>query len=148
MEEYKQHKKEDEALRDAELAEKARSRLERQRAKYLQKKRESAGLSKKQRQEATLAKLNMFKSGLHGPGAAKGAAASDAKAAPADETEGWMQHSLRFDRKSTMAESASHYDSFDPLKHGGDEGRALSKIKERERIMLSMKQGDAGHEDD
>lgn len=33
MEEYKQHKKEDEALRDAELAEKARSRLERQRAK-------------------------------------------------------------------------------------------------------------------
>ena len=38
-----------------------------------------------------------------------------------------------------MAESASTYDSFDPLLHGTGAERALAKIKEREKAMLSMK---------
>ena len=61
---------------------------------------------------------------------------------------GLQGHALRFDKKTTMAESAGHYDSFDPLKHGEDESRALAKIKERERAMLSMKAGTAGDESD
>ena len=41
-----------------------------------------------------------------------------------------------------MAEAASHYDSFDPLMHGVSSGAALSKIREREKAMLSMKAAD------
>ena len=101
---------------------KGMSELEIQQAKYLQKKRESQGLTREQRQEATLAKLQMFQSKL--------AAKND------------MVHPLRFEKKPLEAESASHYDSFDPLKHGGDESRALNKIKEREKAMLSFKSGE------
>ena len=45
-----------------------------------------------------------------------------------------------------MAESASFYDSFDPLKHGEDGSRALAKIKEREKAMLSMKKPNEAHD--
>ena len=40
------------------------------------------------------------------------------------------------------------YDSVDPLKHGADASRALAKIKEREKTMLSMKRGWADDDDD
>ena len=121
---------------DDEAAFKGMSVLERQRAKYLQKKRESAGLTKKQRQEATLAKLQMFKTGLGGGG---GRGRSSGGGGGDDDDDVSLKcHSLRFDKKSTMAESAAHYDSFDPLKHGEDDARARAKIKERERAMLSF----------
>ena len=133
------------------------SELERQRAKFLQKKRESAGLSKKQRQEATLQKLKMFQNTLGGGGGGgaarkvdEGRHAGKQDAPGGAEGDGafeWKQHSLRYDKQNTMAESASHYDSFDPLKHGEDAARALAKIKERERAMLSMKNGFDGLED-
>lgn len=32
------------------------------------------------------------------------------------------------------AESASHYEAFDPLKHGADAERANAKIREREKV--------------
>jgi len=46
-----------------------------------------------------------------------------------------------------QAESASYYEAFDPLKHGADAQRAEAKIKERERIMQSMKGGFADEHD-
>ena len=59
-----------------------------------------------------------------------------------DDAEGWLTHSLRFDKKSAMAEEAGHYDSFDPLRHGGDDTKANAKIRERQRVMLAMKSGE------
>ena len=47
-----------------------------------------------------------------------------------------------------MAESASHYDSFDPLKHGTDSQRANTKIREREKTLLSMKGGALDDDDE
>lgn len=100
--------------------------LERQRAKYLQRKRESAGLTKEQRQKATMQKLMGFKKSLD-----------------KEESE-WKAHQLKFERERREAESASRYDSYDPLKHGGDDERAKSKIKEREKTMMSLKRADGG----
>ena len=109
--------------------------VEQQRAKYLKKKRESAGLDKSQRQAATLAKLEMYKSKLS-TSSAKVGASNDGGDSLASSIRG---HALVFSREKTMAESASHYDSFDPLAHGTDASRALAKIREREKVMLSMK---------
>ena len=91
------------------------SELEKQRARFLQKKRESVGLDRKQREKATLAKLAAFQS--------RG-----------------LSHKLDFraGQAPKMAEAASSYDSFDPLRHGTHEGRAIQKIREREKAMLSM----------
>jgi hypothetical protein len=103
------------------------SELERQRAKYLKRKRETAGLTREQRQRATLQKLQGFKQALG--------------QADEDEKEGWKSHRLKYEREKREAESASTYDSFDPLRHGSDASRANAKIKDRERAFLSMKQG-------
>ena len=91
------------------------SELEKQRARFLQKKRESVGLDRKQREKATLAKLAAFNS--------RG-----------------LSHKLDFraGQAPKMAEAASSFDSFDPLRHGTHEGRAIQKIREREKAMLSM----------
>jgi len=138
------------------------SALEARRAAFLQKKHASSGLSKRQRQEATLHKLKGFKSTL---------------AADAPGSESWKAHALHFSKEkleasappppthsptprlcpshriyhlpsrlisapcSAQAESASQYDSHDPLKHGTDGGRATAKIKEREKVAMSMKRG-------
>ena len=102
------------------------SELERRRAKFVQQKRASAGLSKKQRQEATLHRLQGFKASLGEGG--KGA-------------DDWKAHVLKFETKKLEAESASMYESHDPLLHGADGARASAKIREREKAMLSMKKG-------
>ena len=71
-----------------------------------------------------MAKLMGFKQSLGGGGA-----------------ESEWKSGLRFEREVREAESASTYDSFDPLLHGSDSARANAKIKDRERTMLSMKNG-------
>ena len=106
---------------DPEMA--GMSELERQRAKYLKRKRETAGLTREQRQKATMQKLKGFQKSL----------------ASGDGDPEIRAHSLKFERERREAESASVYDSFDPLKHGTDDERARNKIKEREKTMLSMK---------
>ncbi|KAL1504394.1 hypothetical protein AB1Y20_010800 [Prymnesium parvum] len=102
------------------------SELERQRAKYLKRKKESAGLTREQRQKATMQKLKGFQKSLEEDG-------SD-----------WKAHHLKFERERREAESASVYDSFDPLKHGADDERARTKIKARENTMLSMARAGGG----
>jgi len=110
--------------------------LEKRRAKFVKQKRQNMMLSKRQRQDMTLQKLAGFRSTL-GASAAEG------------ENDSWKTHVLKFEREHREAESASVYDSVDPLKHGVDSSRATAKIKERERTMLSMKKGwvDAVEED-
>jgi len=96
------------------------SELEKRRAKFLEKKRASMMLSKKQRQSATLHKLSGFKQALE------------------EQTAPVKPHALQFVPEKREAESASHYEAFDPLKHGADAERANAKIREREKVMLSM----------
>mmetsp|Transcript_7430 Transcript_7430/g.21982 ORF Transcript_7430/g.21982 Transcript_7430/m.21982 type:complete len:99 (-) Transcript_7430:116-412(-) len=91
-------------------------------------------LSKKQRQSAVLQKLSGFKSALSDASSAVGALVSEAGP-------------LVFGSEKLEAESASYYEAFDPLKHGADAQRAEAKIKERERIMQSMKGGFADEHD-
>ena len=96
------------------------------------RKQETGGLSKKQRQEATLSKLQGFKKSIGGgssDGAAGGAEAS------------WKSHTLKFEAVKWEAESASQYDSHDPLLHGTDSERVSTKIKARAKVMQSMKGG-------
>lgn len=113
----------DEDGSDPEMA--GMSELERQRAKYLKRKRESSGLTREQRQKATMQKLMGFRRSI------------------GQDSSEWKAHSLKFERERREAESASTYDSFDPLKHGTDDQRAKTKIKEREKTMLSLKRGGA-----
>ena len=115
------------------------SALEKQRAKYMKRKQESAGLSKKQRQIATMHKLQQFQKGL----SSKPAAADDGGAVADGEEAagGWLSHTLKFGDEKREAESAKFYDCYDPLAHGEDSSRALSKIREREKTMLSLKAG-------
>merc|ERR1740139_23339 len=87
------------------------------------------GLSKKQRQEATLTKLQGFKKGMSGGGSDGTEAAS------------WKSQPLKFEAVHWEAESASQYDSHDPLKHGTDGGRSAAKISARAKVMQSMKGG-------
>ena len=94
----------------------------------------AGGLNKKQRQEATLAKLQGFKKSIGGGDAA-------APAADADDDASWKSHALKFERVHWEAESASQYDSHDPLKHGTDDSRAQAKILARNQVMQSMKGG-------
>lgn len=105
--------------------------LEKRRAKYLERKRASAALTKKQRQIETMQKLAGFQNSL----------AEDTDTKDAAERAGLKGHALKFSKESRMAETASTYDSFDPLLHGSDSSRAAAKIKDREKIMQSMKQG-------
>ena len=57
------------------------------------------------------------------------------------EDASWRSSALKFEDEKLMAETASTYDSHDPLLHGADGTRAHSKIKDRARSMQSMKQG-------
>ena len=104
--------------------------LEQRRAKFLKKKMESRMLTKKQRQAATLERLGAFKSSLRAEGGAGRGEESD-----------WKEHKLEFTRERREAESASRYDSHDPLKHGAEAKRVEDKIKARARIVQSMKAG-------
>ena len=53
----------------------------------------------------------------------------------------WKANALKFEKVRWEAESASQYDSHDPLKHGADDGRAVAKIQARAKLMQSMKGG-------
>lgn len=56
-----------------------------------------------------------------------------------DKTAAVEAHALTCQSEVRKAESASHYDAYDPLKHGTDKQRAEAKIKERSKLMMSMK---------
>ena len=115
----------------------AMSELERQRAKYLERKRETFGLTAKQRQDATLQKLQAFKSGLSAKRTAEKAGGGGGGGGG-----DWMTHGIKYGRGGTMAETARNIEVVDPLDEGGSSARALAKIKEREKAMLSLQGGE------
>jgi len=129
----------DESDEGEKAAQAGLSLLEQRRAAFVKKKQETGGLSKKQRQEATLAKLAGFKTGLDDKGGGNDGT---------DTGSSWKAEPLKFEAVHYEAESASQYDSHDPLKHGTDGGRSAAKISARQQVMQSMKGGFFEEQDD